>query len=82
LLQIEDQKPHPIPSVGKTSLADHHFGLGKYQIFSVLEQFRISVQKKICVHFLACNLRDIKNDPCSFWILRVGSDHWSELYII
>jgi len=33
------------------------------------------------MHFHACSLRDIKNDLCSFWILRVGSDHWSELYV-
>jgi len=54
------------------------FGLGKYQFFSVLEQFKVSVNKTIsmCVHFLACSLKGIKNNPGSFWILRVGSYCW------
>jgi len=36
----------------RAGLVDRHFGFGKYQFFTILEQFRISVKRKYAYTFL------------------------------
>jgi len=62
---------------GRASLAGHYFSLCKYQFFTVLEQFMVSVKKQEhAFTFLHVVLKEgIKNDLCLFRIFNVSSNN-------